>query len=887
MRRHLGLRPRIRAFGVCLASMAVLGLAAPAKAPAVQSIPDDVQLGRMRAMKQMQIRLNMEGARREHAEKIERAWEALEAQKKGLPVPAHLDRAKEAVDDEDLPGRVEPLPRGAKPAALQATNAIPSNVAANDRTTDILASSGQSETTIAVHDNNILVAWNDGDGFGGGSQAPHVQGYGYSTNGGATFTDGVTFPVPAAFPNLTWDSDPVVTVNEKTGQFYYCGLVSPTSTTNGIGVVRGTFSGGSIVWDTPVVALSVSSFTNFTDKQWIVADSSTGNVYISYTDFNTVNDAIRFIRSTDGGVTWSNPIQVNLSASNGLVQGSRPAVGPGGELYVVWKELNSSGSSFGDYMKIRKSTNGGTSFGTTMIAANYFDNFGTGAPGFNRERSVSFPSIAVDRTTGPNRGRVYIGYHESFNFFNDPLGTGTTVLESESNNTSGTADLFSVGDLLRGNLGPSDQDWFKFNATQGTNYIFYCDSIPNAFFSFRVFCSNGSQLLALGGDLSGSPGNGGLLVWTAPTTATYFLRLFYSPGGGASGYRVWTGVGNVSTEPGRDQRDAMVSYSDTGLSWFGPFRMNDDAARYDNFLPEVMVAADGCPYATWIDFRDDATTCAGKSHMYITRSSDGGQTWAANQRVTNVTSDWTASFTNIAPNQGDYNHMAAGTARLVWTWSDARNGDADAFASGLQVTHTVSCQADTAADPSDAFTAHFSVANLNAVFGNDYTYTLSNQRGWTLPAGNLSVAAGASGDIEPLIAVPDTAAAGDNLICMTVTNAKGTISRQCCFTLTVNPTVGVVTSSVAFGLRSISPNPSSGPARVSFGIPRQGRVSLVVFGLQGERVRTLADGEFAAGVHTVAWDGRDARGNAMRPGAYFVRLEGFGQSAVRRFVKVQ
>jgi len=93
---------------------------------------------------------------------------------------------------------------------------------------------------------------------------------------------------------------------------------------------------------------------------------------------------------------------VSDPTENGEVQGSRPVFGPNGECYVVWQSL---GPSDPDFYYSKKTTNG-TTFGSRVQVVQYLANFGTGAPGFNRNRGITFPSIAVDRTTGPNRGRV-------------------------------------------------------------------------------------------------------------------------------------------------------------------------------------------------------------------------------------------------------------------------------------------------------------------------------------------------------------------------------------------------------------------------------------------------------------------------------------------------
>lgn len=876
-------QPRLHArtsTGIALASI-IFAASFAAPAPAATPMTDAELEAHIAALKSIQIRLNSEGAQRRRMKQASWAREVLEAYRDGKPRPAHYLRAKKPVDDEGPESTLQRL-RRALPSNTNAAQTIPANVRANDTAGDAV-NAGQAESAIASLGQNILVAWNDGQGFNDGTD---IQGYGYSTDGGATFTDGGNPPPGGG--SWEWTSDPVVTVNENTGEFWYCGLINPTAASNGVGVMRGTFSGSNFNWDAPVAATSSSNFTNFHDKQWLVADSLTGNLYLSYTDFFAGGNAIRFRRSLDGGATWSAATQINGASASGRVQGSRPVVGPDGEVYVVWKEIG-SGTGGLDFIKIRKSINNGQSFGIEIIAASFYDNFGSGAPGFNRERAVSFPSVAVDRTNGPNRGRVYVAYHESYNYYNDPIDVNSGVEEVEPNGTSGTANPFVVGNTVRGAMTNNDIDWFSFSATAGTDYIFWVDSIPDPLYSFRVFCSDGVQRLAFSGDLNTPAGGQGVFTWTAPTTDTYFLRLFWVSGAGTGGYRIRSAVGAISSEPARDHRDVFVSYSDTGLSWSTHRLVNDDGARYDNWLPEVAVASDGCPYVMWFDFRDSDSACAGLSHIYLSRSGDGGSTWVTNQQATDVLSDWTAKFSNIAPNQGDYSHMYAAADFMRWTWADARGTDPDIFVAGLDTRHSVTaCQADTMVSPGDSFTAHVSVNNPNELFANNYNYTITDERGWPLAGGNLLVPADSDDDIDPLIAVPDTASEGPNEICVNVFNDKGTLVETCCFMIAVSATVGVGDGGpLAFGLMPIAPNPARGSARISFTLPSNANLKLRVYGLRGEVVRTLVDGEWGLGQHSIVWDGRDDRGNLVSPGTYFVRMEGLGEVANRRFVMVK
>src|SRR6185436_17030258 len=92
------------------------------------------------------------------------------------------------------------------------------------------------------------------------------------------------------------------------------------------------------------------------------------------------------------------------------------------EIYVVWKEIGLTASGQ-DYLRARKSTDGGATWGLEQTAATLFDNFGTGAPGFNLEQGITLSEITIDRSTGPRRGTVYVAWNEAANFY-DSVPTG-------------------------------------------------------------------------------------------------------------------------------------------------------------------------------------------------------------------------------------------------------------------------------------------------------------------------------------------------------------------------------------------------------------------------------------------------------------------------------
>ena len=78
----------------------------------------------------------------------------------------------------------------------------------------------------------------------------------------------------------------------------------------------------------------------------------------------------------------------------------------------------------------------------------------------------------------------------------------------------------------------------------------------------------------------------------------------------------------------------------------------------------------------------------------------------------------------------------------------------------------------------------------------------------------------------------------------------------------------------AFELHQSWPNPFRRSTAIRYGVPAGGgRVRLRVFDVTGRRIRTLLDGEAAAGWQMTTWDGRDEGGSMVATGVYFCVLE--------------
>ncbi len=88
-------------------------------------------------------------------------------------------------------------------------------------------------------------------------------------------------------------------------------------------------------------------------------------------------------------------------------------------------------------------------------------------------------------------------------------------------------------------------------------------------------------------------------------------------------------------------------------------------------------------------------------------------------------------------------------------------------------------------------------------------------------------------------------------------------------------------------LISLVPNPFNPRTEIVFELSRPMRLTLCVYDAAGRHVRTLAEGNHAAGVHTAAWDGRDDRGFEASSGTYFLRLNTETGSISRKAVLIR
>jgi hypothetical protein len=137
--------------------------------------------------------------------------------------------------------------------------------------------------------------------------------------------------------------------------------------------------------DKPWIAVDTNAGSTFRDRIYVTWTRFIFNAH----DGRYVQSPIWFVYSTDGGATFSTP--TNISANAHYSQGSHPVVGPDGTLYVFWDGSTRLASTNSTY--VAKSTDGGVTWSSPLQVSTLSEIPGVRNTAF---RVNSYPAAAVD-----------------------------------------------------------------------------------------------------------------------------------------------------------------------------------------------------------------------------------------------------------------------------------------------------------------------------------------------------------------------------------------------------------------------------------------------------------------------------------------------------------
>lgn len=409
---------------------------------------------------------------------------------------------------------------------------------------------------------------------------------------------------------------------------------------------------------------NVSNNSDFSFTPQAAVDSS-GTIYMAWEDDTASNSNILFSRSTDGGATFSTPI--NLSNTSGYSFAPRITTGTAGNVYVTWQD-DTPGNTV---IMFSHSTNAGVSFSTPINLS-------------NGSADSSSQQIAVDST-----GNIYVVWeNDTLNLgiffshstdggatFSAPAllstnpsgsmspqiatglsGTLSVVWEDDANaasdisfsHSSDSGATFSVPESLSLHTGNSTNAQLALDASGNIDIIWENDSRGNFDVFFSRSSDNGATFSAPT-DISNGSG----------TAQNGLIGL--DPKGNI--YLVW----QDGTAPGANPDIFFALSGDGGVTFSTPLNISNNSGISE--APFLTIDAGANIDVAWQD------NSSGNQDIFFSRSADSGATFSSPINLSND-SGLSLAADMAADSKGNLN----------LTWQDSTPGISQIFFSRLAGT---------------------------------------------------------------------------------------------------------------------------------------------------------------------------------------------------------
>lgn len=253
----------------------------------------------------------------------------------------------------------------------------------------------QNQTASAAVGDNIVIVFN--------RPGTNNIGLAVSNNRGKSWRE--TFAT--SLPNGTNVGDAMVASDTK-GNFYVSNAALGTGNLSTIAVTQSKDGGQTWLPGIDAVTTEVKG-RNFHDRPWLAIDNSGGSfrdrVYVCWTKFDDIDkrNTIMVSHTMSNGLKFAPSVELTSGTKGFIFSGTRMAIGPGGEVYVCWVNLETQA------LMMSVSLNGGDSFS----APKTIFQFGGQNPASLLNGSVrinSFASIAV-APAGDKTGRIYLTFN--------------------------------------------------------------------------------------------------------------------------------------------------------------------------------------------------------------------------------------------------------------------------------------------------------------------------------------------------------------------------------------------------------------------------------------------------------------------------------------------
>jgi hypothetical protein len=357
------------------------------------------------------------------------------------------------------------------------------------------------------------------------------------------------------------------------------------------------------------------------------------------------NCAVAAYTSSDGGSTWTTSVMSRTWNGNtfGITFDPGLDYDTAGNFYYAFGGAPLS-SDFPNSVAVAKSGPNGLSWGTPVAVT------------FNTRRFFDDKYyIAVDRSGGAFTNRVYVTWDRNagnnqilYLSFSSNGGTSWSAPIKVDDGTTKFERVIGAYPAVNQTTGVVYDSWHNY-----AKDIIFVDRSSNGGVSWGIDVAAAVTHTGFGQDIGcvGTRSQGPAHALKVDAAGT--LHLVYADSIAGRGFDI-----------------LYVRSSDGGAHWSAPVTLNDDTTAGHQFHPTLAVSGTTIS-VSFYDRRDDPANCL--SHVYATRSIDGGATWSANVRLTTDASN----FDGNANGPGDYSSATPHGAQALPFHSDHRTTDAD------------------------------------------------------------------------------------------------------------------------------------------------------------------------------------------------------------------
>jgi hypothetical protein len=280
---------------------------------------------------------------------------------------------------------------------------------------DLAAGARTNETPVVVNPSNpnqLLAGAND-------NSCPNGIGMFTSNDGGSTWTGNCM----SAVTGDTGQADPGVAYDLQ-GTAYITAV--DLGATGVVAISKSTDNGNT--WSAAQPAVPNLTGFGYPDKPWLQIDTNPSSpyanaLYISATQFaSDLNTEISVSHSSDGGSTWQTVAVDTEQIWPAIDQFSDLAIGKDGTVYLTWMRCTNNGprdtcADTTATFELSQSSDGGNTWTapqaifTTNLSLPATAAYYGGLPNGITTPISNIPVIAIDNSSGPHAGNLYIAYY--------------------------------------------------------------------------------------------------------------------------------------------------------------------------------------------------------------------------------------------------------------------------------------------------------------------------------------------------------------------------------------------------------------------------------------------------------------------------------------------